>query len=139
MEHQKSRLSKKKFRIGDLAEELNLKKFVIRFWEKEFGLASDRSQGGQRFYTEKELELFRMIKELLYTKGYTIAGARQQLKQLAEGTKNSIEPATKTDSSFEPTVAPVLVEEKQTQEDAMQYRNKLAYIKAQLNELKSKL
>jgi DNA-binding transcriptional MerR regulator len=80
MSYQRMHETKKKFRIGDLAHELNIKKFVIRFWEKEFGLLSDRSEGGQRFYTEADLSLFRKIKELLYTQGFTIAGARQQLK-----------------------------------------------------------
>lgn len=80
MSYQRMHETKKKFRIGDLAHELNIKKFVIRFWEKEFGLPSDRSEGGQRFYTEADLALFRKIKELLYTQGFTIAGARQQLK-----------------------------------------------------------
>ena len=52
---QKISMSKKKFRIGELAKELQVKKFVIRFWEKEFALSSDRSQGGQRYYTENDL------------------------------------------------------------------------------------
>ena len=51
----KIHMSKKQFRIGDLAEELKVKKFVIRFWEKEFGIESDRSEGGQRFYTSEDL------------------------------------------------------------------------------------
>ena len=82
MENETTRMSKRKFRIGDLAEELDLKKFVIRFWEKEFNLQSDRSFGGQRYYTEDDLAQFSMIKDLLYNKGFTIVGARQQLKTL---------------------------------------------------------
>lgn len=82
MENTTTRMSKRKFRIGDLAEELDLKKFVIRFWEKEFDLQADRSFGGQRYYTEDDLAQFSMIKDLLYNKGFTIIGARQQLKTL---------------------------------------------------------
>ena len=85
MENQSTRMSKRKFRIGDLAEELDLKKFVIRFWEKEFDLQSDRSLGGQRFYTEDDLAQFSLIKDLLYNKGFTIVGARQQLKTHKKG------------------------------------------------------
>jgi len=74
-------MGKRKFRIGELAKQLKVKKYVIRFWEKEFGMSTDRSMGGQRFYTQKDVDTFTQIKYLLYTQGYTIAGARQQLKK----------------------------------------------------------
>ncbi len=73
-------MEKKKFRIGGLAQELGVKKFVIRFWEKEFELTADRSIGGQRFYTDDDLKVFYTIKDLLYSQGFTIAGAKLQLK-----------------------------------------------------------
>ena len=73
------RMQKKQFRIGELAKKLALEKFVIRFWEKEFNLKANRSTGKQRFYTETDLEQFKKIKDLLYVKGFTIAGAKKQL------------------------------------------------------------
>jgi DNA-binding transcriptional MerR regulator len=79
MQSRKIRMEKKNFRIGELAEELDVKKFVVRFWEKEFGIRSKRSTGGQRFYTEQDLKKFKKIKDLLYNKGFTIAGARAQV------------------------------------------------------------
>lgn len=83
MQHQKSGMGKRKFRIGDLAEELKVKKYVIRFWEKEFSLESDRSEGGQRFYTKEDLKLFSLIKDLLYNRGFTISGAKKELAVLS--------------------------------------------------------
>ena len=74
------RMQKRKFRIGELAKQLNVERFVIQFWEKEFSLKSTRSGGGQRFYDEKDLELFTQIKSLLYAQGFTITGAKKQLK-----------------------------------------------------------
>ncbi len=82
MQRQKMHMSRKQFRIGDLAKELKVKKFVIRFWEKEFGIHSDRSQGGQRFYTSEDLKTFLHIKDLLYNQGFTIAGAKKQLQEM---------------------------------------------------------
>ncbi len=73
------KMKKKKFRIGELAEKLGVERFVIRFWEKEFGLASPRSTGGQRFYDTEDLAMFTQIKELLYEKRFTISGAKKQL------------------------------------------------------------
>lgn len=68
-------------RIGEFAKKLGIETSVIRFWEKEFEVEAQRSHGQQRFYTEKDVALFSQIKELLYNKKYTIAGAKEELKQ----------------------------------------------------------
>ena len=81
MTQQCNRMSQKKFRIGELADQLRIKKFVIRFWEKEFGLKATRSTGGQRFYTNEDYKCFIAIKDLLYNQGYTIAGAKTKLSK----------------------------------------------------------
>lgn len=73
------KMEKKKFRIGHLADELGVERFVIRFWEKEFNVKPNRSEGGQRFYQQEDLDQFKKIKELLYSKGFTIAGAKKLL------------------------------------------------------------
>ena len=65
------------FRIGELAQKVGVERFVIRFWEKEFNLRSPRSNGGQRFYTNKDLETFQTIKNLLYEQKFTIEGAKR--------------------------------------------------------------
>ena len=69
------------FRIGDVAKLLELPPYVLRFWETEFpALAPKKGSNGQRVYRRKEVELAVRIKALLYEEGFTIAGARQQLK-----------------------------------------------------------
>ena len=73
------KMQKRKFRIGELAEQLTLERFVIRFWEKEFDIKTTRSEGGQRFYSQEDFEKFKLIKELLYHQGFTIAGAKKQI------------------------------------------------------------
>jgi len=75
------KMQKKQFRIGELAKNLGVERFVIRFWEKEFNVTGNRSEGGQRFYEAKDLEKFRSIKKLLYEQGFTIAGAKKQFKR----------------------------------------------------------
>ncbi len=92
MQNQKIRMNKRKFRIGELAKKLKVKKFVIRFWEKEFGLRSSRSDGGQRFYNQSDFDKFSMIKDLLYNKKFTIQGAKKQIESLRAP---NIKPATK--------------------------------------------
>ena len=78
------RMQRRQFRIGELAKELDIKRFVIRFWEKEFGIKTSRSQGGQRFYSEADLEQFKLIKQLLYTQKYTIDGARKHIQNFGK-------------------------------------------------------
>lgn len=73
------KMQKRQFRIGELAKKLEVEKFVIRFWEKEFKLSTDRSVGGQRFYDENDLAMFTNIKTLLYHQGFTISGAKKKL------------------------------------------------------------
>jgi DNA-binding transcriptional MerR regulator len=80
------KMTKRTFRIGELADHLTLERFVIRFWEKEFGIRSKRSSGGQRYYDEKDLYKFEMIKRLLYDEGFTISGAKKCLKDATKAT-----------------------------------------------------
>lgn len=67
-------------RIGELAKSVGVERFVIRFWEKEFGISSERSVGGQRFYSCNDIEFFKAVKHLLYEQKFTIEGAKRALK-----------------------------------------------------------
>ncbi len=78
------------FRIGDVSELLQLPAYVLRFWETEFPqLKPTKSSTGQRMYRRREVEFAVRIKTLLYEKGFTIAGAREQLKLEAKPTKSA--------------------------------------------------
>lgn len=72
---------KKTYRIGDACSQVDIQPYVLRYWETEFPpLSPDKSQSGQRLYTESDLLVIRRIKELLYDEGYTIAGAKKKLE-----------------------------------------------------------
>lgn len=69
------------FRIGEVAELCRLPAYVLRFWETEFPhLKPVKGSTGQRMYRQRDVENVLRIKKLLYDEGFTIAGARQQLK-----------------------------------------------------------
>src|SRR3954462_2468115 len=75
-------------RIGEVSELLQLPAYVLRFWETEFPqLKPTKSSTGQRMYRRREVEFAVRIKTLLYDKGFTIAGAREQLKMEARPAK----------------------------------------------------
>ncbi len=70
------------FRIGELSRIAGVPAYVLRFWETEFkGIKPKRSETGRRQYRKKDVELVLKIKYLLYTKKFTIPGARQHLKK----------------------------------------------------------
>ena len=77
------------FRIGEVARLCRLPAYVLRFWETEFPqLKPVKSSTGQRMYRRKDVEAVLRIKKLLYEEGFTIAGARQQLRSESKVEKN---------------------------------------------------
>jgi len=69
------------FRIGEVATLCRLPAYVLRFWESEFPqLKPVKSSTGQRMYRKRDVENVLRIKQLLYEQGFTIVGARQQLR-----------------------------------------------------------
>jgi len=84
----KARVQKRLYyKIGEACKALGIQPYVLRYWETEFpALSPSKSRSGQRVYSEKELEVIRRIKQLLYDEGYTIAGAKKKLEgELAAG------------------------------------------------------
>lgn len=73
------------FRIGEVATLCRLPAYVLRFWESEFPqLKPVKSSTGQRMYRRRDVESVLRIKQLLYEQGFTIVGARQQLRSEAK-------------------------------------------------------
>lgn len=70
------------YKIGHVAQLLEIEPYVLRFWESEFEeLTPIRTPKGQRLYTKEHIRLIRRIKHLLYQQGLTIAGARKKLQE----------------------------------------------------------
>lgn len=70
------------FRIGEVSELAKLPAYVLRFWETEFAqLKPTKSSTGQRMYRRKDVEHVMQIRKLLYEDGFTIAGAREKLRE----------------------------------------------------------
>jgi DNA-binding transcriptional MerR regulator len=79
------------FRIGEVARLCRLPAYVLRFWETEFPqLKPVKSSTGQRMYRRRDVESVVRIKQLLYDEGYTIAGARQHLRDESKGDKKQV-------------------------------------------------
>jgi DNA-binding transcriptional MerR regulator len=70
------------YSIGEVSEMFELNASTLRFWEKEFEvLKPGKNKKGNRLFTQKDIEHIALIVDLVKEKGYTIQGAREQLKR----------------------------------------------------------
>ena|SRR5712692_2466742 len=69
------------YKIGEVCKIADVQPYVLRYWETEFPpLTPSKSGGGQRLYTRREIDVILRIKQLLYSEGFTIAGAKKKLE-----------------------------------------------------------
>lgn len=68
--------------ISEVADELDLQKHVLRFWEVKFPqIRPMKRGGGRRYYRPADMELLRGIRKLLHSDGYTIKGVQRILRE----------------------------------------------------------
>ena len=70
------------FTIDEVSRLVGIPKYTLRYWEQQFSefLTPNRTNGGHRRFTEKDMKRIKQIKELLKDKGYSIRGAKKRLK-----------------------------------------------------------
>jgi len=69
------------FNIREVSEMVGVESHVLRFWEKQIEtLNPNKRTSGQRAYRKKDVEHILKIRNLLYDKKFTIAGANQELR-----------------------------------------------------------
>jgi DNA-binding transcriptional MerR regulator len=78
------------YRINEVGKITGVKPYVLRYWETEFKqLQPEKDAKSQRRYRQEDIALVLKIKNLLYERRFTIAGAREQLRLEAKGVKAS--------------------------------------------------
>ncbi len=84
--------SKIYYSISEAASLTKVKPHVLRYWETQFKMLRPRkNKAGNRMYKKRDLKLIAMIKELLYDKGFTIAGARKKLTDEKDAVRKQLE------------------------------------------------
>ena len=87
----KSEIKKLYYSIGEVSKMVDLKSYVLRYWETEFKqLSPPKNRAGNRTYRQKDIDLIFKIKDLLYNKKYTIEGARSLLSSKSDFNKSSV-------------------------------------------------
>lgn len=108
------------YSIGEVADIFGVNASLIRFWEKEFDVIKPKKNAkGDRKFTPKDIEIIHRIHGLVKIKGYTLEGAKKNLKSRNKSTEESID--SKVDS-----------------DEILMVENVLLHIKSELLKLKSR-
>ena len=124
--------AKRYFTISEVAQLCDVKPHVLRYWEQEFvQLRPMKRRGNRRYYQHHELLMVRRIRSLLYDEGFTIQGARNQLRTVASEAAVQEAPPTTTDNTDDLAVhaAPSSVQPaslEQVKQELLQIRSLLA-------------
>ena len=66
--------------ISEVAGELELQPYVIRFWESQFKqIKPMRGKGGRRYYRPRDIDFLRGVKILLYEENFTIKKVKETI------------------------------------------------------------
>lgn len=75
-------LTKLYYSIGEVSKMFDVNPSLIRFWEKEFSVIKPKKNNkGNRMFSQKDVRNFEKIYDLVKLKGFTLEGAKGQLRQ----------------------------------------------------------
>lgn len=84
--------SKLYYSIGEVSRIFDVNASLIRFWEKEFDIIQPKkNKKGNRLFTKKDIENFRIIFHLVKVRGYTLEGAKKKLRENKEDNIDEME------------------------------------------------
>lgn len=79
-------LTKLYYTIGEVSKMFKVNASLLRFWEKEFGFEiAKKTKKGNRLFSKAEIEKINTIYQLVRIQGYTLEGAKNQMKKLKKG------------------------------------------------------
>ena len=75
-------MTPKLFRAVDVCELAQLQPYVLRSWEKEFpGIGVQKDPDAPRLYRQSDVDQVLRIKQLVFSEGLTLSGARRRLEE----------------------------------------------------------
>lgn len=99
------RTKKHSYSLREVSQITSLKAYLLRYWETEFEeLRPKQDRHGNRSYRMEDVKLVFLLKKLLYEEKYTLEGARQRLKAMAQNGQQmgfSFERLRQEDTVFE--------------------------------------
>ncbi|TWR26889.1 MerR family transcriptional regulator [Mucilaginibacter achroorhodeus] len=81
MPYKERDITKMYYTMGEVSAMFDVNQSLIRFYEKEFDvLTPKKNKKGNRYFTPEDIENLKIIFHLIRDKGYTLQGAKDQLK-----------------------------------------------------------
>jgi DNA-binding transcriptional MerR regulator len=146
MPYKEKEIEKLYFTIGEVAQMFNVNTSHIRFWSKEFEVIRPATnKKGNRLYTQSDIENFKKIYHLVKEKGFTLKGAKSELKDSKSRLKNQVAEVEAVD--FELQDNPIEIpfpqvkvnESNDTFVDRIALKNSLLKMKTSLDEIRKDL
>lgn len=98
MPYKEKEIEKLYYSIGEVAQIFGVNTSHIRFWSKEFDVIKPATnKKGNRLYTMSDIENFKKIYHLVKEKGFTLKGAKVELKE----NKNRLKAESEYPHTFE--------------------------------------
>jgi len=70
------------YSIGEVSRMFDVNASLIRFWEKEFDIIRpQKNKKGNRLFTQRDVNYFHLIFNLVKERGYTLQGAKAKIKE----------------------------------------------------------
>lgn len=80
------------YSIGEVAQAFDVNTSLIRFWEKEFDVLKPKKNAkGNRKFTPQDIKNLELIYYLVKVRGFTLDGAKIQLKENKQKTLDQFE------------------------------------------------
>ena len=87
-----SSLTKLYYSIGEVAEMFDVSPSLVRYWESEFSyLKPQKNNKGDRRFTKQNIDQLNTIYHLVKEKGYTLDGAKREIKEKRKALKRQRE------------------------------------------------
>ena len=87
-----NQLKKLYYSIGEVADMFGLSKSLIRYWESEFkSLKPIKNSKGDRRFTKQNISQLNLIYHLVKERGFTLEGAKNELREQKRILKNKTE------------------------------------------------
>ena len=76
-------LTKLYYSIGEVSDMFELSNSLLRYWEGEFSdLKPKKNRKGDRQFTQKDIAVIVTIHNLVKERGFTIEGAKKEMKEI---------------------------------------------------------
>src|SRR4051812_19333256 len=142
MPYKEKEIEKLYYSIGEVAKMFEVNTSHIRFWSKEFDVIKPATnKKGNRLYTKADVENIKKIYHLVKQKGFTLKGAKIELREERKRDKE-IDPAQPFTIASQPVILnndALLFEDTESIVDNIAVMNSLRKIRSSLVEVQREL